>query len=142
MNGISTKTFYSLTAHSPSHLTGRRLPWTRMTRFDVIKDIYRVTITMCDTQRTGTINMSQPVRLVFPGCSVTVNAGEPRREKVNVSNAIPGTANWEADGTPGDGVELAGHEYNYKASGSQIWWRLDWFNWWNGLGDVTEPYAP
>jgi hypothetical protein len=117
-------------------------PWLRKSIFDIRKDIYDVTIYLCDGQRSGTINMMHAVRLVFPSCYTTVNSGEPANEKVDVSNAKPGTFNLEQDIFPGDGIYIPGHDYHWGANGSQIWWRLDWFNWWNGANDVLEPFFP
>jgi hypothetical protein len=143
MNGIRYKEYYFLTVHSPTHKTGPVLksdPWVRRARFTIRKDIYYVTIYLCDVQRSGNLNMVRSVRLVFPNCYSSKNSGEPTKEKVDVVNAIPGTANTDSAGMPGDGKDPWGKHTG--ANGDQIWWRLDWFNWWNNGSDILEPFFP
>jgi hypothetical protein len=126
---------YYLTALAPSHVG-----WTYGSQFDIHKDIYDVTIYLCDTSRSGTLNMMSNLRMVFPTCYTTVNSGEPGMEKVDLINAKPGTLNTDTSDTPGDGIYPYG--WNTENNGSQIWWRLDWFNHWNGGPDVLEPFTP
>ena len=126
---------YYLTALAPSHVG-----WSYGSTFDIHKDIYDVTIYLCDTSRTGTLNMMSNLRMVFPTCYTTVNSGEPGMEKVDLINAKPGTLNTDYADDPGDGEAYWG--YHKEANGSQIWWRLDWFNYWNGQADVWEFYTP
>ena len=126
---------YYLTAQAPNHVG-----WVYNSQFDIHKDIYDVTIYLCDASRSGRLNMMANLRMVFPTCYTTVNSGEPGMEKVDLVNSKPGTLNTDTDRTPGDGI----YDYGWRPlnNGSQIWWRLDWFNWWNGEADVLEPFWP
>jgi len=158
MAGIKYGVGYYLTAPGPTHKYTLGFPstnmaaWLRKSTYDIRKDIYDVTIYLCDASRSGTINMSHAVRLVFPNCYAAVNSGEPGNEKVDVARGKPGTWNQDADSAPGDGAYPWGcgiTEANSSCSigvfaknGDQIWWRLDWFNWWNGQNDVLEPFFP
>jgi len=152
MAGIRYGVGYYLTAPGPTHLVGVRTPtsspWIMKSYFDIYKDIYDVTIYFCQSSRSGTINMVHAVRLVFPSCYGTPgvpNAGEPSNEKVSVYSSIPGTCNDAAAGDPGDGRYPWGcgeTPAGFKTDGDQIWWRLDWFNWWNGGNDFFEPFNP
>ena len=130
---------YYLTALAPNSAN-----WVYKSKFDIHKDIYDVTIYLCDASRSGRLNMMSNLRMVFPTCYTTVNSGEPGMEKVDIVNAKPGTYNKEQDRFPGDAIDLrsSGHKYHYDANGSQVWWRLDWFNWWNGANDDREFYWP
>lgn len=143
--GIRYGVGYYLTAPGPTHRTGLGLPssngpWLLKSFFDIRKDIYDATIYFCTANRSGTLNMTHAVRLVFPTCYTTVNSGEPGNEKVDIANSKPGTLNTDADRVTGDGIYDFG--YHPAANGSQIWWRLDWYNWWNGGTDVLEPFFP
>jgi len=126
---------YYLTAQAPNHIN-----WTYESTFDIHKDIYDVTIYQCDASRSGRVNLMSNLRMVFPTCYTTVNSGEPGMEKVDLVNSKPGTLNTDQDRTAGDGI----YDYGYRPlnNGSQIWWRLDWFNWWNGEADGWEPFWP
>ena len=126
---------YYLTALAPSHVG-----WVYGSTFDIHKDIYDVTIYLCDASRTGTLNMMSNLRMVFPTCYTTVNSGEPGMEKVDLINSKPGTLNTDFSEDAGDGIKPYG--WHPSANGSQIHWRLDWFNWWNTGPDVFEPYYP
>ena len=152
MAGIRYGVGYYLTAPGPTHRTGLGLPssngpWLLKSFFDIRKDIYDVTIYFCNANRSGTLNMVHAVRLVFPTCYTTVNSGEPGNEKVDLANAKPGTANYDQDIDPGDGIYPWGTHDPDEGSlanpnGSQIWWRLDWYNWWNLETDILEPFYP
>ena len=126
---------YYLTALAPPHIG-----MVRTSTFYVHKDIYDVTIYFCGASRTGTLNLVNSIRMVFPTCYTTVNSGEPSQEKVDIVNSKPGTLNTDEDSVTGDGIEAFGE--HRAADGSQIWWRLDWLNWWNGRNDIREPFYP
>lgn len=144
MAGIRYGVSYYLTAPGPTHKTGLGLPsgsvWVLKSYFDIRKDIYDVTIYLCGASRSGTLNMLHMVRLVFPSCYSVVNDGEPGNEKVDIYNAKPGNWNEDPSRAPGDGLYPWG--MHTGANGDQIWWRLDWYNWWNGGSDVLEPFFP
>jgi hypothetical protein len=128
------------------------------TSYEVRADMYETTVYDCGGYRSGTINLTRNVKLVFPLCDkADINQGEPTQEKLRIASAFPGyydpyrwdgAANTFTISTVGNSDiygRYVGDGYNdgttkgsfdLARNGAQIHWALDFYNYYNGGADV------